>query len=125
MGDELRGGLEKDREELRTKLRDATNEVRGQITLAECVFLPDEIYQIKLFIISGITPRCEVKVRSFCSLRSVGWSRRSSTRARKKRGHLREQPRALAWRKSSTRLGLDWLGRRRRRRGSGTDSRET
>lgn len=29
-GGELRSGLEKEREELRSKLRDATNEVRGQ-----------------------------------------------------------------------------------------------
>lgn len=50
-GEELRSGLEKEREELRTKLRDATNEVSGQITLVECVFLPDKIYEIKLFII--------------------------------------------------------------------------
>lgn len=50
-GEELRSGLEKEREELRTKLRDATNEVSGQITLVECVFLPDKIYEMKLFII--------------------------------------------------------------------------
>ncbi len=53
--EELRGGLEKEREELRTKLRDATNEVRGQMTLAECVFIPDKIYLIKVCRISVIT----------------------------------------------------------------------
>lgn len=42
-GEELRGGLEKEREELRTKLRDATNEVRGQITLVGCVFIQNKI----------------------------------------------------------------------------------
>lgn len=46
-GEELRSGLEKEREELRTKLRDATNEVRGQNTEVEAVFLPDNmIYNI-------------------------------------------------------------------------------
>lgn len=45
--EELRSRLEKEREELRTKFRDATNEVRGQNTLANCVFLPDKrIYNI-------------------------------------------------------------------------------
>lgn len=42
-GEELRGGLERDREELRTKLRDATNEVRGQ--LAEWVTAYDISYE--------------------------------------------------------------------------------
>lgn len=37
-GEELRSGLEKEIEELRTKLRDTTNEVRGDMTLVECVF---------------------------------------------------------------------------------------
>lgn len=37
-GEELRSGLEREREELRTKLRDATNEVRGQNTQVEGVF---------------------------------------------------------------------------------------
>lgn len=40
--EELHSRLEKEREELRTKLRDATNEVRGQNTLVKCVFLPDK-----------------------------------------------------------------------------------
>lgn len=62
-GEELRGGLEKEREELRTKLRDATNEVRGQIALAECVFTPYEM--IKVFRISAITlVICDVSVLS-------------------------------------------------------------
>lgn len=37
--EELRSALEKEREELRTKLRDATNEVREITTFVECVFL--------------------------------------------------------------------------------------
>lgn len=36
--EELRCGMEKEREELRTKLKDATSEVRSQVTLTERVF---------------------------------------------------------------------------------------
>lgn len=64
--EELRGGLEKEREELRTKLRDATNEVRGHITRVECVLMPDK--RIDNTVITR-------EVRSLCALRSVGWSR--------------------------------------------------
>lgn len=114
--EELRGGLEKEREELRTKLRDATNEVRGHITLVECVFLPD-----KRISDTDIT-------QSLCALRSVGWSQRSNSKTRKRKWALKPHPHAdrsaLVWRKSFTRLAVDWLGYRRRQRGSGTGSRE-
>lgn len=40
--EEKRSGLEKEKEELRTKLSDATKEVRGQFALEECEFLPEK-----------------------------------------------------------------------------------
>ncbi len=56
--EELRIGLEKEREELRAQLRDATNEVRGQIILFKSVFVPNVKQELK----------------SPCALRAVGWS---------------------------------------------------
>lgn len=39
---EQHSGQEKEKEELRTKLSDATKEVRGQFALEECVILPEK-----------------------------------------------------------------------------------
>ena len=40
--EELRSGLEKEREELRTKLKDSTDEVRGQTELPSAQITPDQ-----------------------------------------------------------------------------------
>lgn len=63
IGEELRCVLETEREELRTKLKDATDEVRSQITLPECLLLPD----IKGLMMSAVR-------LLICALRSAGWS---------------------------------------------------
>lgn len=55
--EELRGGLEKEKEELRTKLRDATNEVRGHVAL----------HQLHIYRFGA--------GKGLCAVRYVGWSR--------------------------------------------------
>jgi len=111
--EELRSELEREREELRTKLNDATNEVSR-----------NETYLIKLFL---NTSRNMCEVNSSRALRSVGCSLRSNSRTRRSRRTPKPRPlagrRAPVWRKSSVRPGLDWPACRRRRRGSVRGSR--
>lgn len=56
--EELRNGLEKEREELRAKLKDATNEVRGQSRPIESGFSADNA--LNKFIYHRCNMRCAV-----------------------------------------------------------------
>lgn len=64
-GEEFRQSLEKEREELRAKLRDASDEVRGHVTREFISFRT----------IMRVMRPVERVEESLCCLRFAGWSR--------------------------------------------------